>query len=173
MPLSRQVWDIQTDRLFLAEARVLLRALLRAQPDFAAGHLQLGFVEFALSRLAGRDPRSVVAARLSADAVMRLIGTDYGTRHDRMRARAQALLGKIQMGEGDQPAAIASFENVLRARELFRADVRFLYDVLEDLGGSLMSLGRYEESHQALRSIPEQFRSAQTNSALEFLTARS
>ena len=174
LSLGRDVWDQQLDRLCLARARILLRQLLRGTPNWSAGHLRLGFVEFALSRLGGRDPRSVIAARLSAEATLSLLALGgRSERGERLRARAQALLGRIQMSEGDQQAAIAFFESVLRARELFRADVRFLYEILEDLGGSLMSIGQYEESKQAFRSIPEQFRSPQTAAALDFLAARS
>ncbi len=164
------LWALRGRRLFLAQSRILLRKLLRRSPSWSAGHLYLGVVELFLAEFAGKDPRSVAAATISAEAVLKLASNSERDR--RLKLQAQVLLGKIALLQGDSEKAAALLEEVVLERERFSTEPQVIYLALEDLGGALLALGRYDESAHALRSIPEEQQSNEVRTAVAYLKGR-
>ncbi len=129
-----------------------LRAILRAHPYWAKGHLQLG--EAALAE------GDVATAYASAQAARTLCA-----KKPRAKARALHLLGRCYLARGDWQSAL---DWLNQSAEACAGD----HFVQQDRAAALMLGGMHAEALQTLSSIPAAALSGDGKAALDFLRGK-
>ena len=143
-----------------------LRKLLRREPFWLRGHLELGLlaVEAYTALPPEESSRMLALARVSAEAIKRLHGSEEGQE----AAVAKSILASVMLFERKFPEALSAFEDLIGSSQS-EMPPKARAIVFEHGAAAAMALGFNQKAEVFLRAIPPEFSTEERSAAVRWL----